>query len=115
MGKIYGSVAVCLAEERAREFEADANFSGICNTIGRAATIVSPFIVLALFRNYGVAGVLALMIALLMMRSRPGNCGGSANAVASVTRPRIPLQDMTFEASELAHSRGLGIWGGAPP
>jgi putative MFS transporter len=41
--------------------------NGICNTIGRAATIVSPFIVLALFRNYGVAGVLGLMIALLLI------------------------------------------------
>ena len=29
------------------------------------------------------------------MRSRPGKSGGSANAVASATRPRIPLQAMT--------------------
>ena len=27
------------------------------------------------------------------MRSRPGNPAGSANAVASVTRPRIPHQE----------------------
>jgi MFS transporter, putative metabolite:H+ symporter len=42
--------------------------NGICNTLGRAATIVSPFIVVALFRGYGVAGVLGLMIALLVIQ-----------------------------------------------
>jgi putative MFS transporter len=39
--------------------------SGICNTFGRGATVVTPFLVLKLFSTYGVAGVLALMIALL--------------------------------------------------
>jgi len=42
--------------------------NGICNTLGRAATIVSPFIVIALFKDYGVAGVLGLMIALLLIQ-----------------------------------------------
>src|ERR1043166_5694798 len=42
--------------------------NGICNTLGRAATIVSPFIVIALFKGYGVAGVLGLMIALLLIQ-----------------------------------------------
>ncbi len=41
--------------------------NGICNTIGRAATIVSPFIVLSLFSGYGIVGVLALMISLVMV------------------------------------------------
>jgi hypothetical protein len=41
--------------------------NGICNTVGRAATIVSPFIVLALFRNYGATGVLALMVGVLII------------------------------------------------
>ena len=40
--------------------------SGICNTFGRGATIVTPFIVVALFRSYRVGGVLAFMIALLI-------------------------------------------------
>lgn len=40
--------------------------SGICNTFGRGATIVTPFIVVALFRSYGVGGVLWLMIGLLI-------------------------------------------------
>jgi putative MFS transporter len=42
--------------------------NGICNTLGRAATIVSPFIVVALFKDYGVRGVLSLMIALLVIQ-----------------------------------------------
>ncbi len=39
--------------------------SGICNTFGRGATIVTPFAVVPLFTTYGVGGVLALMIGLL--------------------------------------------------
>src|SRR5580698_652707 len=42
--------------------------SGICNTLGRGATIVTPFIVVALFAHYGVVGVLALMIGLLVIQ-----------------------------------------------
>ncbi|HML12287.1 MAG TPA: MFS transporter [Xanthobacteraceae bacterium] len=42
--------------------------SGICGTFGRAATIVSPFFVVALFKGYGVAGVLGLMIGLLAIQ-----------------------------------------------
>jgi putative MFS transporter len=42
--------------------------NGICNTLGRAATIVSPFIVVALFKDYGVRGVLSLMIGLLIIQ-----------------------------------------------
>jgi putative MFS transporter len=42
--------------------------SGICNTLGRGATIVTPFIVVVLFGHYGVVGVLALMIGLLAIQ-----------------------------------------------
>jgi putative MFS transporter len=42
--------------------------SGICNTFGRGATIVTPFIVVALFKSYGVGGVLWLMIGLLIVQ-----------------------------------------------
>ena len=42
--------------------------NGLCNMLGRGATIVSPFIVLALFKSYGVAGVLGLMIGLLVIQ-----------------------------------------------
>ena len=42
--------------------------SGICNTFGRGATIVTPFIVVALYRAYGIGGVLGLMIGLLVVQ-----------------------------------------------
>jgi MFS transporter, putative metabolite:H+ symporter len=42
--------------------------SGICNTLGRGATILTPFLVVALYRPYGVRGVLALMIGLLLVQ-----------------------------------------------
>jgi putative MFS transporter len=42
--------------------------SGICNTFGRGATIVTPFMVVALFRSYQVGGVLAFMIGLLIVQ-----------------------------------------------
>jgi putative MFS transporter len=42
--------------------------TGICNTFGRGATIVTPFIVVALYRTYGVGGVLGLMIGLLIVQ-----------------------------------------------
>jgi len=42
--------------------------SGICNTFGRGATIVTPFIVVALFKSYQIRGVLALMIGLLIVQ-----------------------------------------------
>jgi putative MFS transporter len=42
--------------------------SGICNTFGRGAIIFMPFVVVALFRSHGVGGVLAFMIALLVLQ-----------------------------------------------
>jgi MFS transporter, putative metabolite:H+ symporter len=42
--------------------------SGICNTLGRGATIVTPFIVVALFAQHGIVGVLAMMIGLLAIQ-----------------------------------------------
>jgi putative MFS transporter len=40
--------------------------TGICNTFGRGATIVTPFLVVALLKAYGLGGVLTLMIGLLI-------------------------------------------------
>ena len=40
--------------------------SGICNTVGRGATIATPFLVVFLFTSYGIRGVLTLMIGLLV-------------------------------------------------
>jgi putative MFS transporter len=42
--------------------------NGICNTLGRAATIVSPFVVLSLATSFGMPGVLGLMIALVIVQ-----------------------------------------------
>jgi putative MFS transporter len=42
--------------------------NGICNMFGRGATIVTPLIVVALFSNFGVAGVLGFMIGLLILQ-----------------------------------------------
>ncbi|HEY0526823.1 MAG TPA: MFS transporter [Stellaceae bacterium] len=43
--------------------------SGICNTFGRGATILTPFLVVPLFTTYGVGGVLALMVGLMLVMS----------------------------------------------
>jgi putative MFS transporter len=42
--------------------------SGIVNTLGRGATIVTPFLVVMLFEAHGVAGVMSLMIGLLLVQ-----------------------------------------------
>jgi putative MFS transporter len=42
--------------------------SGICNTFGRGATILTPFIVITLFRSYGVGGVVGFLIGLLVVQ-----------------------------------------------
>ena len=42
--------------------------AGLCNTVGRTATIFTPFLVVVLLRLYGVAGVIGLMIGLLVVQ-----------------------------------------------
>ena len=42
--------------------------AGICNTFGRGANIITPFIVVALLKSYGIAGVLSLVIGLLIVQ-----------------------------------------------
>jgi putative MFS transporter len=42
--------------------------SGICNTFGRGATILTPLIVVALFRLHGVGGALAFTIGFLIVQ-----------------------------------------------
>jgi len=42
--------------------------NGICNTLGRGATVVSPFIVGALMANYALPGVVWLMIGLVVVQ-----------------------------------------------
>jgi putative MFS transporter len=66
---IYVQVAILFGVYTPELFPTELRLraNGICNTLGRAATIVSPFIVVMLFRSYGVAGVLSLMIGLLII------------------------------------------------
>ena len=42
--------------------------NGLCNALGRGATVVSPFIVGALMVNYGLPGVVWLMIGLVVVQ-----------------------------------------------
>jgi len=42
--------------------------NGICNTLGRGATVVSPFVVGALMANYQLPGVIWLMIGLVVIQ-----------------------------------------------
>jgi MFS transporter, putative metabolite:H+ symporter len=42
--------------------------NGICNTLGRGATVISPFVVGYLMVNYALPGVISLMIALLLVQ-----------------------------------------------
>jgi MFS transporter, putative metabolite:H+ symporter len=67
---IYVQVAILFGVYTPELFPTEIRLraNGICNTVGRAATIVSPFIVVALLKSYGVAGVLGLMIALLVIQ-----------------------------------------------
>ena len=67
--------------------------NGICNTFGRAATIVTPFLVVALFRGYGVGGVLALMIGLLIVQMAIVYAWG-------VEPNQRPLEEMAADTGE---------------
>jgi putative MFS transporter len=70
MVPIYVLVAVLFAIYIPELFPTEVRMraSGICNTFGRGATIVTPFIVVALFRSYRVKGVLGFLIALLIVQ-----------------------------------------------
>jgi putative MFS transporter len=64
---IYVLVAVLFAIYIPELFPTEVRLraAGICNTFGRGATIGTPFLVLWLFSNHGIIGVLALMVTLL--------------------------------------------------
>jgi len=67
---IYVLVAVLFAIYIPELFPTEVRMraAGICNTFGRAATILTPFIVVALFRSYRVKGVLSFLMALLIVQ-----------------------------------------------
>ncbi len=67
---IYVQVAILFGVYTPELFPTEVRLraNGICNTLGRAATIVSPFVVLWLATSFGVPGVLGLMIALVIVQ-----------------------------------------------
>ncbi|HXJ13684.1 MAG TPA: MFS transporter, partial [Candidatus Limnocylindrales bacterium] len=67
---IYILVALLFAIYIPELFPTDVRMRalGLCNTLGRTATIFTPFLVVFLFRSHGVSGVVALMIALLLVQ-----------------------------------------------
>ena len=67
---IYVLVAVLFAIYIPELFPTEVRMraAGICNTFGRGATILTPFIVVALFRTYKVVGVVGFLIALLIVQ-----------------------------------------------
>jgi len=66
---IYVQVTLLFAIYIPELFPTDVRMraAGICNTFGRGATILTPFLVVALLRNYGIGGVLSLMIGFLIV------------------------------------------------
>jgi putative MFS transporter len=67
---IYVQTAVLLGVYTPELFPTEIRLraNGICNTFGRAATVVSPFMVGYLMANYKLPGVIGLMIALLIVQ-----------------------------------------------
>jgi putative MFS transporter len=67
---IYVQVAILFGVYTPELFPTELRLraNGICNTLGRAATVVSPFAVLWLATNLGMPGVLGMMIALLLVQ-----------------------------------------------
>jgi putative MFS transporter len=68
--------------------------AGISNTFGRAATIVTPFIVVWLFQGHGVGGVLAFMIALLALQI-------IVVAALGIEPRKRPLEELDSDAGAL--------------
>jgi putative MFS transporter len=67
---IYVQVAMLFGVYTTELFPTEVRLrgNGVCNTVGRAATIVSPYIVVALFQAYGIFGVIGLLIVLLIIQ-----------------------------------------------
>src|SRR5205823_2019662 len=67
---IYVQVTLLFAIYVPELFPTDVRMraAGICNTAGRAATMITPFFVVARLRSYSVGGVLAMIIGLLVVQ-----------------------------------------------
>jgi putative MFS transporter len=69
MISIYGLVIVCFAVYIPELFPTEVRLraSGICNTCACGATIVTLSWSVALFRHYGVGGVIGMLVGLLVI------------------------------------------------
>ena len=67
---IYVQVTLLFAIYVPELFPTDVRMrgTGICNTAGRGATMVTPFFVVSLLKAYGIGGVLAMIIGLLLVQ-----------------------------------------------
>jgi MFS transporter, putative metabolite:H+ symporter len=67
---IYVQVAILFGVYTPELFPTEVRLrgNGICNTLGRAAQIVVPFIVLYLATNYKMPGVMSLMVGLVVIQ-----------------------------------------------
>ena len=67
---IYVQVTLLFAIYIPELFPTDVRMraTGICNTFGRGATIITPFLVVTLLRSSGIGGVLSLMVGLLVVQ-----------------------------------------------
>ena len=67
---IYVQLAIVIAVYTPELFPTDIRLraNGICHTLGRLATVVSPFIAGALLARYGLSGVIGLMTGLLVVQ-----------------------------------------------
>ncbi|HYL86843.1 MAG TPA: MFS transporter [Candidatus Angelobacter sp.] len=67
---IYVQVTLLFAIYIPELFPTDVRMraTGICNTAGRGATMITPFFVVALLHSYGIGGVLAMIIGLLIVQ-----------------------------------------------
>ena len=89
---IYVLVAVLIGIYVSESFPTQIRMrgSGIANTFGRAASVVTPFAVVALFSQHGVTGVIGLMIALLVIQI-------VVVATLGVEPNRLTLEEFTDE------------------
>jgi putative MFS transporter len=92
---IYVQVAILFGVYTPELFPTEVRLrgNGICNTFGRAAQIVTPFIVLWLATNYKMPGVMALMVGLVIIQI-------AVVWVWGVEPAKRPLEDLDMAAAK---------------
>jgi putative MFS transporter len=65
---IYAFATLLFAIYISELFSIEVRLPGFCNTPGRGATILTAFVVVALFRSHGVGAAPAFMLGLLIIQ-----------------------------------------------